>query len=240
MDAEARIDVASSEPLPSVGGHGVDLGWSSASVRPPQAPPPEPPTIDTVADFPIAHEPPAAASVGLPRVAVVAGLAGLALAAVLISRVLTAGAPAPTAAPEPTAARPVPTSAPAIATVTVSATPVAAAIRVTAEPARYTGNCAQYGVVFAWTLAGARAGDPIVIDVRKGEGPPARQSFTLVARSEPSGVAIFQAFDPDTGRLRLGGATDAGPTPGFSATVVTVRSQPATGDTVSRAPAHCG
>lgn len=178
-----------------------------------------------VRDFPTdGTEPPAAAPTGVPVLASL--LAAIAVAVFSFAGVilLVATRPSPAEEPSPEA--------------TVAATPAfreaGASPRPPAESARSirvisTGGRAEpqsagnYRVTFIWALDGANEGDPAVIRLYLGERPT----------SEVRGVLGANTFDVASGTLTLI-VTQECATDGWSAELVSIRSQRPAGDGMAR------
>ena len=121
-------------------------------------------------------------------------------------------------------AEPGPPLAPASTTLR-TATPSSAPVRV-ASPSGSAErlDSGAYRVTFAWTLDGARVGDPVVIRFSAGSRQP----------SESRGTLDPNVFSASTGRLTLVTSQECSGG-GWSAELISLRGQPPAGDAVARA-----
>ena len=120
-------------------------------------------------------------------------------------------------------AEPSPPFAPATTTLR-PATPASAPVRIaSASGSAERLDSGAYRVTFAWTLEGARVGDPVVIRFSAGSRQPTESRGTL----DPS------VYSASTGRLTLVTSQECSGG-GWSAELISLRGQPPVGDAVAR------
>ena len=103
-------------------------------------------------------------------------------------------------------------------------TPAAVSVRIaSASGSAERLDSGAYRVTFAWTLEGARVGDPVVIRFSAGSRQP----------SESRGTLDPNVFSASTGRLTLVTSQECSGG-GWSAELMSLRGQPPAGDAVAR------